>query len=243
MSLKNILVAGIVLTYSFSSVWAYTPTPEDRELRNQARAYVDSYYPSDIEKLLATYTKLEAWKPYITVAYGERGAWFVEELQEIFVEQLFETNDVCIQSYVQAGDTVEVLYTVEDSAGQLLRETTTPLAFNPWAEQVWKTLDDSVYGLQEGDTLVESVDTLTVVANEEGEWTKTFERGAIDFIATPTIGSTYAFGSTTIPGAIIWTVSAVDETTVTFDFENAPTDEHVILRVGLETLRKGCTSA
>lgn len=189
---KFLLLAVAVLTLVTSSVFAYDPTTEDRDLRNEARNKVDNLYPGQVDKLLEVYGKLDALKAYIEVVAGERGLWFVEELKEIFVEQLFENNEVCIQGYTQIGDTVEVMYTVRDGDGDLLRETTDPVAFNPGSEQVWKSLDDTVYGLQVNETAIETVDTLKVAASE-GDWTKEFPRDEIDFTSTPIIGTTYAF--------------------------------------------------
>ncbi len=189
---RALLVLLAFLVVITSSVFAYDPTTEDRDIRNEARNMVDNLYPGQVDKLLTVYAKLESLKAYIEIAYGERGVRFADELQEIFVEQLFENNEVCIQGYTQIGDTVEVMYTVRDGDGDLLRETTDPVAFNPGSEQVRKSLDDTVYGLQVNETAVETINTLKVTASE-GDWTKEFPRSEIDFTNTPIIGTTYAF--------------------------------------------------
>jgi len=190
--MKKLLLLPVLLLTMIGNVFAYEPTQEDRDVRNAARIHVDNLYPGNIEKLLSIYAKLDSLKAYIEVIAGERGLWFVEELKEIFVEQLFENNEVCIQGYTQVGDTVEVMYTVRDGDGDLLRETADPIAFNPGSEQVRKSLDDTVYGLQENETAIETINTLKVTASE-GDWTKEFPRKEIDFSTTPIIGTTYAF--------------------------------------------------
>ncbi len=238
--MKKIISWVLVFVVLFWSAFAYEPTQADSELRNEARNKVDNLYPGNIDKLLEVYNKLEDRKPYIEVAYGERGVWFADELQEIFVEQLFENNDVCISSYAQKGDTVEVLYTVRSTDGELLRETVDPLAFNPGEGQAWKSLDDTVFGMRKNENRTDVVDTLKVKAGTDGERTTQMARADIEANKQPYIWATYVFGSTTVPWAIIGTVTAMNDETVTFDFENAPVGEEVVLRVRLEMLRKGC---
>ncbi len=241
---KFLLLALSALSFftMTSSIFAYDATQEDRDLRNEVRAHVDSLYPGSIAPLLRAYGRLQNLTPYLTITYWERGIWFAEKLKEVFVEQLFENNDVCIQWYTQAGDTVEVMYTVRGTNGELLRETSVPLVFNPGAEQVRKSLDDNVYGLQKNKANVDVIGTLQVNPDDEGQRTKEMPRNEIEDNKPPYVGATYVFGSKTIPGAILGTVISMNADTVTFDFEDAPLGKEVVLRVQLEMLRKGCSS-
>lgn len=147
-------LCNIVASVSF----AFTP---DNRLLNSLYDKIDAVYATAPQKVVRAYTHLTYAK--VKAAPHPAAAYYLEKLAEYIHGKLFtfteQPNFVCLDTYVQKNDTVEVDYTIKQLSGSLItttlesvaREMGVPtseianmLAFNPGNKQVMKWLDTLV---------------------------------------------------------------------------------------------------
>ncbi len=105
-----------------SSAFAFTP---DNRLLSKLYDQVDQVYTNTPNRVLHAYHKL----PYARILANKNPElrYYLEKLEQYIHGKLFtfteQPNFVCLDDYVQKGDTVEVDYTVKQEDNQLISTT------------------------------------------------------------------------------------------------------------------------
>jgi FKBP-type peptidyl-prolyl cis-trans isomerase 2 len=156
------LLLGILLAVGIlcSPTFAFSP---DNALLSKLYDKVDMMYETAPSRVLHAYHKLPIVK--IAIKNNTELAYYLDKLEAYIHGKLFtfteQPNFVCLDSYVQKNDTIEVDYTITQPDGVLItttlesvaREMGIPvaqiehrLAFNAWTNQVMPGMDKLVLG-------------------------------------------------------------------------------------------------
>gem|GEM_PF-6623743 len=117
------LSACLVVVLSLSSTFAFSP---DNRLLNSLYDKVDAVYTTSPSRILHAYHALPFAK--IRVHNKSELLYYLDKLEAYIHGKLFtfteQPNFVCLDTYVQKNDTVEVDYTITNTANGALIVTT-----------------------------------------------------------------------------------------------------------------------
>lgn len=155
-----VLLSCLCLGSIGSLVNAFQP---DNRLLNTLYDKIDAVYATAPDRVLYAYEHLTIAK--IRAAKKPELLYYLEKIEIYLHGKLFtfteQPNFVCLDTYVQKNDTVEIDYTVKNNSGQVLTTTlesvaqemwiplsqvANRLAFNPWNDQVLPGMDKLVLG-------------------------------------------------------------------------------------------------
>lgn len=120
---------------------AYTPTETDEERVDAAEEHIDDMFPSQLEKLIELYDRLDQVSLQMRLVAGERGAYLAHTLKEKMKRKIFAQSDICTAYHAQYGDTVEVHFSVYSDKQEYLKQTIRPYVFNPGERHTRRSLE------------------------------------------------------------------------------------------------------
>lgn len=223
--------------------FAYTPTGEDDMLLQAVEQKIDTMFPVKINRLEYVYHRLESKIRYFEIKKDDRTVYILKYIQKILRNKVFAQDDVCIATYAQVGDTVEVLYHVQSAEGKMLRDVDTPLSFNPGTPNLWKDISFGVFGMKEGERKFVKIPSYPLAADTAGGSlivTKTRKEVEQQFPDEILLGDTIVFGSTKIEGVVLAKVLALDDENITFDFSISGPNSPIYLTLNLDRVNKFC---
>lgn len=156
--IRLILVCMVTLCITVSATFAFSP---DNRLLNSLYEKIDAVYATSPQRVLHAYNNLTYAK--IIATNKPELLYYLEKIETYLHGKLFtfteQPNFVCLDTYVQKNDTVEIDYTIKQVDGALItttledvaREMGVPLtevehrlAFNAGKQQVMPGMDQLV---------------------------------------------------------------------------------------------------
>ena len=229
--------------FAISTTFAYKPTGKDDMFLQAVEHKIDDMFPVKINKLEYIYHKLDSKIRLFELRKNDQMVYLLSNIQKMLRNKVFAQDDVCIATYAQAWDTVEVTYKIKNEQWEKLREVKTPLAFNPTTPNIWKPLSYGVLGMKTGEQKITKILSYPVSTDTKG-WSlivqkdrKTVEEKLGRTIQKDDI---LVFGSTKIEGVVIAKVIDIDEKNISFDFSVSWPDYPVYLNLKTEQVNKFC---
>lgn len=217
---------------------------------------VDAMYTSNPERVLKAYHKLPRVK--ILAARNPEVAYYLDKIATYIHGKLFVFNEqpqfVCFNNYVQQDDTVEVNYTISDTAWNMLATSLADvakefwiasqnmLAFNAWSENVMQWFNTAVLWTQ-----LEKQNS--IIAEPNDAWWSydtskriTFTNDIPETLNDGKVGQQVLM-NITIDGsqeALLWVITEKTTNAITVDFNHPHAGKTVQIGVQIAKLFKAC---
>lgn len=260
-----LLSAAVVAISAVGAVSAYTPTSTDQELLNWLFERIETVFLHDTAKLLTIY---EAF-PAIQAQYSLRPqhAYVLERMYKhiklVLFTSVYEDQFVCLPSYVQEGDTVEMDYALHATDGSLLTTTWEtmekitdmvdtktvfmPVAFNPGKGQVLPGFDAAVLGTKNNEKIVFMISPEEGFGQRHADLLKIVSRTSVEEeIGALEDGKPYTLTMSLVrDGETLLAVGRIIDSTaetVTIDFNHPYAGQDLLGTLQVEQLKKWCAA-
>lgn len=115
--MKYIVSSFIIFVSIFmlnANIFAYTPTGEDDMFLQAVEHKINDMFPIKINKLEYIYHKLDTKIRLYELQKNEHFVYLLKNIEKMLRNKVFAQDDVCIATYAQAGDTVEITYNIKN---------------------------------------------------------------------------------------------------------------------------------